>query len=141
VLQKPLPKEIEMNDPVADLVTRIRNAQLAHHESCVIPKSKLKLAIAGILKEEGYVADVTEHSEGPQGSITVQIKYDGRGVPAIEKITRESRLGRRLYVKKDEIPRVLSGMGIAILSTSKGVMVGRRARELGVGGEVLCSVY
>jgi len=130
-----------MTDPVADLLSRIRNAQLAHHESCVIPKSKLKLAIAQILKEEGYVEDVTEHSEGPQGSITVKVKYDDRGLGAIEKIARESRPGRRLYVNKDEIPRVLAGMGIAILSTSRGVMVGRRARDLGVGGEVLCSVF
>ena len=130
-----------MTDPVADLLSRIRNAQLAHHDTCVIPKSKLKLAIANILKEEGYVGDVTEHSEGPQGSITVQIKYDDRGLPAIEKLARESRPGRRRYVGKDEVPRVLSGMGIAILSTSKGVMVGRKAREVGVGGEFLCSVY
>ncbi|MDF1564998.1 MAG: 30S ribosomal protein S8 [Deltaproteobacteria bacterium] len=130
-----------MTDPVADLLTRIRNAQLAHHDTCVVPKSKLKLAIANILKDEGYVEDVTEHSEGPQGSITVTIKYDGRGLPAIEKAQRVSRPGRRQYVGKDEIPRVLAGMGISILSTSRGVMVGRKARELGVGGEVLCSVY
>ena len=130
-----------MNDPVADLLSRIRNGHIAQHATCVVPRSKLKLAVAKILQEEGSLTDVTEHSEGPQGSITIEIKYDGQGTPAIQKVKRESRPGRRLYVGQDEIPRVLAGMGIAILSTSRGVMVGRKARELGLGGEVLCSVY
>ncbi len=130
-----------MTDPVADMLSRIRNAQLARHERCVVPRSKLKRSIAEILKDEGYILDVIEHDDGPQGSLTLQLKYDEAGRPAIEKMKRESRPGRRLYVGKDEVPRVLSGMGIAILSTSKGVVVDRKARELGVGGEVLCSIY
>jgi len=130
-----------MNDPVADLLTRVRNGQTARHASCVIPKSKLKIAVAQILRTEGYVGDVTLHEDGPQGSITIELKYLDNGKPTIEKIERVSRPGRRVYVRKDEIPRVLSGMGVAILSTSRGVMAGEQARQLGVGGELLCTIY
>lgn len=131
-----------MNDPVADMLTRIRNAHIAHHASCVIPASKLKLAIAKILKQEGYITDFTRHDDsGPQGSFTVELRYTDDGSPAIRKLQRASRLGRRLYVGKDDIPRVLSGMGTAVMSTSKGVMSCREARKVGVGGEVLCTIY
>lgn len=130
-----------MNDPIADMLTRIRNALLAGHEKTVVPASKTKLAIARILKDEGYVLDYVHHDEGPQGSISVILKYDRDGKPAIQKIERFSRPGLRRYVGKDDIPRVLNGLGIAILSTSRGVMVGGAAEGAGVGGEVLCTVY
>ncbi len=130
-----------MNDPIADLLTRIRNALLARHEKTLVPASKAKLEIARILKDEGYIQDYVHHEEGPQGSISIILKYDKEGTPAITKIERASRPGLRLYVGKDEIPKVLNGLGVAILSTSTGVMAGRTAEEKGVGGEVLCTVY
>ena len=130
-----------MNDPIADMLTRIRNALTARHDKTVVPASKTKVAIAKILKEEGYIEDYVRHEEGPQGSISVVLKYDHSGKPAITKLERASSPGLRLYVGKDEIPRVLNGLGVAIMSTSKGVMAGRSAAEQGVGGEVLCTVY
>ena len=99
------------------------------------------MAIAGILKDEGYITDFVRHEEGPQGEISIILKYLQDGRPAILKLERRSRPGRRYYVGKDEIPRVLGGLGTTILSTSRGVMSGREARKLGVGGEVLCSVF
>jgi small subunit ribosomal protein S8 len=130
-----------MTDPIADMLTRVRNALLAKHDKTVVPASKTKLAIARILKDEGYIQDYVRHEEGPQGSISIILKYDKTGTPAIRKIERFSRPGLRRYVGKDDIPRVLNGLGIAILSTSRGVMVGSAAEGAGVGGEVLCTVY
>ena len=131
-----------MNDPIADMLTRIRNGLIARHDRVVIPGSNMKLAIAKILTEEGYVADYTHHpDDGPQGSITVDLKYLDSGLPAIRELQRASRPGLRTYVKKTEIPEVLSGLGVAILSTSKGVMTGHSARSAGVGGEVVCTIY
>lgn len=130
-----------MNDPISDMLTRIRNGLTARHAKTVMPASKLKLAVAEILKQEGYISDFLKHDEGPQGSISIMLKYGPDGEPAIRFLQRASRPGRRQYVKKGEIPRVLSGMGVAIVSTSQGVMAGRDARKKGVGGEVLCTVY
>ncbi len=131
-----------MTDPIADMLTRIRNALIAKQERTVIPASKMKLAIAKILVDEGYLADYTHHpDDGPQGSITVELKYLEDGQPAIRHIQRASRPGLRQYVGKDEIPEVLSGLGISILTTSKGVMTGNEARRAGIGGEVVCTVY
>jgi small subunit ribosomal protein S8 len=134
------------SDPIADMLTRIRNAHMAGHSSVSLPTSKLKLAIAQILKQEGYIEDfaVQEDTNGPQGSLRLSLKYVGNRRerrPVISGIERISTPGRRVYARRREIPWVLSGMGIAILSTPKGVMTGARARQLGVGGEVLCKVW
>ncbi len=130
-----------MNDPIADMLTRVRNALLARQDKTVVPASKAKVAIARILKEEGYVEDYVHHEDGPQGSISIILKYGSDGRPAITKLERFSRPGLRRYVGKDEIPNVLNGLGVAIMSTSRGVLSGRAARDQGVGGEVLCTVY
>jgi len=130
----------QVTDPIGDMLTRIRNAAQARHEKTVIPASKLKQAIATVLKDEGYINDVVFHEDNKQGEITVFLKYEG-GEPVIKQVRRVSKPGIRVYVTKDEIPRVLNGLGIAILSTSKGVLVDREARKAGVGGELLCTVY
>jgi small subunit ribosomal protein S8 len=132
-----------LSDPIADMLTRIRNALMARHSEVVIPRSKLKVEIARILKEEGYVQDYTVSEEFPP-TITVQLKYFGprrQRRPVITKLERVSKPGRRVYVGRSEIPRVLSGMGIAILTTSQGIMTDRDARRKGVGGELICYVY
>lgn len=127
-------------DPIADMLTRIRNAQTAKHATVSIPLSRLKLDIAKILESEGYVENL-EIDESGHGAIRLSLKYLEGREPVIMKLHRESRPGRRVYVKHDEIPDVLGGMGLSILSTSKGVMTGTAARQAHVGGEVLCSVY
>jgi small subunit ribosomal protein S8 len=134
------------SDPIADMLTRIRNGLMAGHHSVALPSSKLKLAIAQILKEEGFIEDfqlVT--AEGDlQASLRLTLKYVGQRRdkrPVISGLERISSPGRRIYSRKADIPWVLSGMGIAILSTPKGVMTGAKARKLGVGGEVLCKVW
>lgn len=127
-------------DPIADMLTRIRNAQIAKHATARIPLSKTKLSIIKILEAEGYIANFDVLDEG-HGWIVVTLKYLEGREPVIMKLTRESRPGRRVYVKHDEIPQVLGGMGFAIMSTSKGVMTGESARRQRVGGEVMCSVY
>jgi small subunit ribosomal protein S8 len=134
------------SDPIADMLTRIRNALGAGHSTVSIPSSKLKLAIAGILREEGFVEEVAEvAAEGvPQPALVVTLKYVGarrERRPVITGLERVSTPGRRVYARKKDIPWVLSGMGVAILSTPQGVMTGARARKLGVGGEVLCKVW
>jgi small subunit ribosomal protein S8 len=133
------------SDPIADMLTRIRNGHMAGHTAVSMPSSKLKLAIAQILKQEGYIEDVsTDASAGPQPALRINLKYVGTRrdrKPVISGIERVSTPGRRVYARKDDIPWVLSGMGVAILSTPKGVMTGSRARQLGVGGEVLCKVW
>jgi small subunit ribosomal protein S8 len=127
-------------------LTRIRNAHMAGHTTVSLPSSKVKLAIAQILKQEGYIEDFSAQTgeESPQGTLRIALKYVGsrrERKPVISGIERVSTPGRRVYARKREIPWVLSGMGIAILSTPKGVMTGTRARQLGVGGEVICKVW
>jgi small subunit ribosomal protein S8 len=130
-----------MTDPVADMLTRIRNASSARHEKCLVPRSRLKIRIAEVLKEEGFIKDYLVHEDGPQGAITILLKYSADREPAISDIKRVSKPGLRRYVPTDSIPRVLNGMGIAILSTSKGVLVDREARKQKVGGELICTVW
>ncbi|HWV37640.1 MAG TPA: 30S ribosomal protein S8 [Vulgatibacter sp.] len=129
-----------VTDPIGDMLTRIRNATRARHERAVIPASKLKTAIVQVLKDEGYIENFVTHEDDKQGAITVFLKYEN-GQSVIREIKRISKPGIRRYVAKDEIPRVLGGLGIAILSTSKGVLVDREARKANVGGELLCTVY
>jgi small subunit ribosomal protein S8 len=128
-----------MTDPVADMLTRIRNGQSAGKKSVSMPSSKLKVAIAKVLKEEGYIAEYTTTTEGSHTQMTVVLKYFN-GVPVIEKVKRISKPGLRIYKSKDELPQVLGGLGIAIVSTSNGVMTDRAARAIGHGGEVICTV-
>lgn len=130
-------------DPIADMLTRIRNGLMAHRPDVIIPRSKLKVEIARILKQEGYIEDYAVGEEFPP-TITVKLKYFGprrHSRPVITTIKRISKPGRRIYVGKDRLPRVLSGMGIAILTTSQGVMTDREARRKQIGGEVICYVY
>lgn len=129
------------NDPVSDFLTRIRNAQIAHHASVSIPGSKIKRSMAEILARYGYVASSDWRDEGPQGFLDVELKYDDEDVPMITSLKRVSRPSRRVYVKVDEIPKVLNGLGIAILSTSKGLLTDKEARAANVGGELLCEIY
>src|SRR5690554_5361588 len=127
-------------DPIADLLTRVRNAQAAGHRTVSAPFSRIKLEIANLLVDEGYV-EAAEFVEGtPFSSISIRLKYND-GNPVITGIRRESRPGQRRYVNASTIPQVLDGYGVAVLSTSSGVMTGRRAKEAGVGGEFLCSVW
>ena len=128
-----------MQDPIADLLTRIRNAQLAGHESVTIPHSKLKGEVIRVLKEEGYIEAYQVSDEG-KPSIEVTLKYS-KGVPVIEKIKRVSRPGLRIYKDCENVPSVNGGLGVAIVSTNKGVMTDRLARKEGVGGEVICTVF
>ncbi|HHL40960.1 MAG TPA: 30S ribosomal protein S8 [Deltaproteobacteria bacterium] len=130
-----------MTDPLADMLTRIRNGQQAKHRSVTIPASNIKRSVAKILKEEGYIDDYSCIRDDKQGLIKIRLKYTDGKKGVITAIKRVSRPGIRRYVGKDEIPSVLGGLGVAILTTSRGVMTDRRARELGVGGEVLCIVY
>jgi small subunit ribosomal protein S8 len=130
---------MSMTDPIADLLTRIRNGQTARKPEVSMASSKIKTAIARVLKEEGYVADVRLESEGQKTTLTIGLKYyDGR--PVIDRIERVSRPGLRIYRGKDELPKVLGGMGTVIVSTPKGVMTDKQARSIGQGGEVLCIV-
>jgi small subunit ribosomal protein S8 len=130
-----------MTDPIADMLTRIRNALRSKKEEVDIPSSNLKLRIAEILKEEGYIKDFKLIQDAKQGIIRIFLKYDEYGEPVISGLERISKPGRRIYVSKERIPRVMRGLGIAILTTSKGVMTDREARRLGVGGEVICYVW
>lgn len=130
-----------MTDPVADMLTRVRNALRARHKSVEIPASKLKGEIARILKEEGYIVDFSIDKKKVPGTIRIRLKYEGTHTSIITEIKRVSKPGKRVYVPSTEIPKVMNGIGIAILSTSKGVLADRKARELGVGGELLCSIY
>lgn len=132
-----------VNDPISDMLARIRNASLAHHEHARLPASKLKHAIAEILKAEGYVADVRQEEWGPQkhATLTIVLKYGNDRQSAFQGVRRVSRPGRRVYVRHDQIPRVLSGLGVSILSTSQGLMTDREARQKKVGGELLCEVW
>lgn len=127
-------------DPISDFLTRLRNAQAARHERVVLPGSRLKFAIAKILEREGYVGEVHEEAEGPKKRLTVALKYSGKQ-PMIRSVKRISTPGRRVYRGAGELPRVLSDQGIAIISTSAGLMTNKDARRRKLGGEVLCEVF
>jgi small subunit ribosomal protein S8 len=130
-----------VNDPVGDMVTRIRNAVMARHDKLTLPSSKLKAEIAKALKDEGFIADFITHEKKPQNELTIVLKYGPERQPVITGIKRESKPGLRRYVNVRDIPRVKGGMGIAILSTSRGVMADHEARKANVGGELICTVY
>jgi small subunit ribosomal protein S8 len=130
-----------MTDPIADMLTRIRNAALARHDRISMPSSNIKHAIAELLKNEGYVADVAVEPCAPQNVLTITLKYGRDRKSAIDGIKRVSKPGRRVYVSHDHIPRVLHGLGVGVLSTSRGVMSDKDARRHGVGGELICEVW
>ncbi|MGQ9456871.1 MAG: 30S ribosomal protein S8 [Anaerolineae bacterium] len=130
-----------MTDPIADMLTRIRNAAMARHSYVVMPSSKLKVAIARILREEGFIQDYDVTQDRPQPRLRIWLKYTPDRQPVITGLERVSKPGRRVYTKRREVPWVRSGVGVAILSTPKGVMTDRQARRLGVGGEVICYVW
>ena len=130
-----------VTDPIADMLTRIRNAIMARHDSVLIPASKIKLSIARILKEEGFITDYEVIRGKPHRSIKIALRYIDDKKPAISGLKRISKPGLRVYVQQKEIPRVYGGRGIAILSTSKGVLIGQKARQQGIGGELLCYVW
>ena len=130
-----------MTDPIADMLTRVRNACCAGHRKVDIPSSRMKREIARILKESGFVHNYAYIDDNRQGYLRLYLKYSPDEESAIQGLTRESRPGLRKYVGKDEIPRILNGLGVAILSTSKGILTDRTARREGVGGEVICSVW
>ena len=130
---------MSMSDPIAVMLTRIRNAQATEKVSVLVPSSKVKQAIAQVLKDEGYIEDYAVRDNEGKPIIEIGLKYYA-GKPVIEKLERISRPGLRIYKRRDDIPRVMNGLGVAIVSTSKGVMTDRRARETGLGGEVLCIV-
>jgi small subunit ribosomal protein S8 len=130
-----------MTDPIADFLTRIRNALLAKHETTEIPASKLKWRLAEILKTEGYITDARLVSEGRHRVIRISLKYDPGEISVIQSLQRISKPGRRMYVTADHLPRVLDGLGMAVISTSRGVMPDRECRRLNIGGEVMCQVW
>ncbi len=132
---------MNMTDPIADMLTRVRNALEARHPKVDVPASKLKAEIARILKEEGYIVNFKVADEEGKRTIKIYLKYSDNNQPVISKIERVSRPGRRVYVGQREIPRVLGGMGINILTTPRGVMTGRDAHKERVGGEILCEVW
>ncbi len=131
-----------VNDPIADMLTRIRNAQIAKHDALTLPASNLKKAIAKILLAEGYVKSVDFQDEGPAGNIKIVLKYvNGKQQPVIAGLKRISRPGLRVYARCEELPKVLGGLGIAIISTSKGLMTDKEARKSAIGGEVLAYIW
>jgi len=130
---------MSMSDPIADMLTRIRNAQLIGHAEVLIPSSHLKASIAQVLKDEGYIDDFAVREAHGRPELAISLKYYA-GQPVIERIERVSKPGLRVYKGRNDIPRVMNGLGVAILSTSRGVMTDRKARDTGVGGEVLCIV-
>jgi small subunit ribosomal protein S8 len=130
---------MSMSDPIADMLTRIRNAQMVEKVSVVMPSSKVKVAIAQVLKDEGYIEDFAVKSDGAKAELNIALKYYA-GRPVIERLERVSKPGLRVYRGRNEIPQVMNGLGVAIVSTPKGVMTDRKARANGVGGEVICYV-
>ena len=130
---------MSMHDPIADMLTRIRNAQMVGHTEVTMPASGLKGAIAKVLKDEGYIEDFATRENGAKKELAIALKYYA-GRPVIERLERVSKPGLRVYKGRDDIPRVMNGLGVAILSTSRGVMTDRKARADGVGGEILCIV-
>jgi len=132
---------MSMSDPIADMLTRMRNGIIASFDSVDVPSSKLKINIAKILKSEGFIKNYKVIADKKQGLIRIFLKYDENGEPVIGGLKRVSRSSVRVYAKKDKVPMVLNGFGINVLSTSKGVMTDKQARKLGIGGEILCSVW
>jgi small subunit ribosomal protein S8 len=130
-----------ITDPIADMLTRIRNALVAKHETVDVPASNMKLAIAEILQNEGYIKSYTVNEEGVEKMMTIVLKYGPNKQRVITGLKRVSKPGLRVYARKDKLPRVLNGLGIAIISTSRGIMTDREARKLGVGGEVLAYIW
>ena len=130
-----------MTDPIADMLTRIRNAVSSKHDAVAMPSSKMKVAIAGVLKNEGFIRDYAVEMEGTRPMLKIELSYTGRKEPVLSGIKRVSKPGLRVYVQKREIPRVLGGLGVAILSTPEGVMTGQLARQRSIGGEILCYVW
>lgn len=130
-----------MTDPIADMLTRIRNAIRANHQRVDIPGSKLKLEVARVLKEEGYINNYVTKGEGIKYVIRIFLRYDAKGTSSITHLSRVSKPGRRVYVGSQDVPKVLGGYGINIVSTSKGLMSGKKARQQNVGGEILADVY
>lgn len=130
-----------MTDPIADFLTRVRNGNMVLHDTVESPSSKIKLAISEIMKEEGYIRNYEYIADGKQGVIRVYLKYGEDRNKVISGIKRISKPGLRVYAKKDEIPRVLGGLGTAIISTSKGLMTDKRARKEGLGGEIICYIW
>jgi small subunit ribosomal protein S8 len=130
---------MSMTDPIADMLVRIRNAQMVGHTEVAMPASQLKASIAKVLKDEGYIDDFATRDNGPKKELRIALKYYA-GKPVIERLERVSKPGLRVYKGRDDIPKVMNGLGVAILSTSRGVMTDRKARADGVGGEVLCIV-
>ena len=132
---------MSMSDPLADMLTRIRNAVMVKYDSVTMPKSNVKVNVAQVLKDEGYIAGFDVTDEGPQGTLTINLKYGPDGEPVITGIKRVSKPGLRQYAKANAVPRVLNGLGIAIVSTSKGIVTDSIAREQNTGGEILCEVW
>jgi len=132
---------MSMTDPVSDMLTRIRNATTVRHDRADIPASKVKLEIAKILKQEGYIRTFKTLEEGPQGLIRVYLKYADDGEPVIHGLSRVSKPGRRVYRGADDLPKVRNGLGVAVVSTNRGVLTDEQARSLRVGGEVLCEIW
>ena len=130
---------MSMSDPIADMLTRIRNAQAVEKASVVMPSSKLKVAIAKVLKDEGYIDEFAVTEQGGKSTLTIGLKYYA-GRPVLERLERVSKPGLRVYKGRNEIPQVMNGLGVAIISTPQGLMTDRRARATGVGGEVICYV-
>ena len=132
---------MSMTDPIADMLTRIRNASMVSHVSVEMPSSKLKVELAKLLKEEGFIADYSVKEDGKFKVLEITLKYDANNKPIISKLERVSKPGLRNYSKAKNLPQVLGGMGIAVISTSKGLLTDRKARKENIGGEVLCYVY
>lgn len=132
---------MSMSDPLADMLTRIRNGVMAKFDSVTMPRSTAKVNIATVLKDEGYIVDFHVNDEGPQGTLTIDLKYGPDQTPVITGIKRVSKPGLRKYAKVGDIPKVLNGLGIAILSSSKGIITDKTARASNVGGEILCEVW
>ena len=130
-----------MNDPIADMLTRVRNANMVRHTSVDIPASRLKRALAQIMKEEGYIKDFDYIENKKQGIVRIYLKYGPDSRRAITGLKRISKPGLRVYANKDELPRVLGGLGVAVISSSRGVISDREAREMGCGGEVICYIW
>ena len=132
---------MNMTDPVADMLTRIRNGSRAHHEVVSMPSSTLKVAIARILKDEGFIRDFEVKTEGPKRTLSVQLRYAEKKQPVVTDLRRISKPGLRVYAKSREMPKVLGGLGLAIVSTPRGVMTASQARRENIGGEILCYVW
>lgn len=132
---------MNITDPVADMLTRIRNASRSHHDVVEMPSSTLKVAIARILKDEGFIRDFEVKTEGPKRTLSVQLRYAGKKQPVVTELRRVSKPGLRVYAKSREMPKVLGGLGLAIVSTPRGVMTASQARRENIGGEILCYVW